>query len=102
MTAEADRETRMLWQELLAEAVKQLGGVSCLDEAFVAFRFVRRVPVDGDAFDYAVKYLLDAFQAAGLLTSDRRIVYAVEQQPGDPERIEVKIMPLEAWQSPWQ
>ncbi|MEW5932516.1 MAG: hypothetical protein AB1816_02900 [Bacillota bacterium] len=101
LTGEADRETRMLWHDLVAEAAEQLGSVACLGEAFVAFRFVRKVPVDGDAFDYTVKYLLDAFQAAGLLTSDRKIVYAVEQQCGEPERVEIKIMPFDRWQPPW-
>lgn len=101
LTGEADRETRMLWHDLVTEAVEQLGSTACLDEAFIVFKFVRKVPVDGDAFDYTVKYLLDAFQAAGLLSSDRKIVYAVEQQPGEPERVEIKIMPLERWQSLW-
>lgn len=101
LTGEADRETRMLWHDLVTEAVEQLGSVACLDEAFVVFKFVRKIPVDGDAFDYTVKYVLDAFQAAGLLSSDRKVVYAVELVRGEPERVEARIMPLDRWQSPW-
>lgn len=77
---QVETETRALWETLVAAAEPQLADVAPFEEATLFLRYVRPRSVDADAFDYSVKYLVDALVRAGMLAGDEgnRLRYQVE------------------------
>lgn len=67
---EVDAETRALWETLVAAAMPGFDGVGPFEKATLFIRHVRPEPLDADAIDYTVKYLVDALVLAGLLAGD--------------------------------
>lgn len=96
-TVQLEVETRQMWRELVEAA---LGDLCCLDvfpiaQASVWFTFRRRRRVDADAFDYTVKYVLDALVEVGVLSGDSwdRVEYSVRVVPSEVDSVEVLVRP---------
>jgi hypothetical protein len=96
-TVQLDVEVRQMWRELVEEALVGLGdaGLFPIGKASVHFTFRRRRRVDADAFDYTVKYVLDALVEGGVLSGDAcdRVKYSVEVVPSEVEGVEVVVYP---------
>lgn len=96
-TVQLDVEVRQMWRELVEEALAGLGdaGLFPIGKASVHFTFRRRRRVDADAFDYTVKYVLDALVERGVLSGDAcdGVKYSVEVVPSEVEGVEVVVYP---------